>query len=89
MLSWVSEEIPDQQLTLGLFGAHTDAVSTVHNSISAPEAIIDDVIEYSEMVMTRTEGEKGSMCNFPSAFCSWFYFNLSLLKKKIENKRWS
>ena len=26
------------------------------------------------------------MCNFPSAFCSWFYFNLSLLKKKIENK---
>ena len=32
------------------------------------------------------EGEKGSMCNFPPAFCSSFYFNLSLLKKKIENK---
>ena len=26
------------------------------------------------------------MCNFPPAFCSSFYFNLSLLKKKIENK---
>ena len=26
------------------------------------------------------------MCNFPPAFCGSFYFNLSLLKKKIENK---